>query len=335
MSKLSDYYKYVEKNNGLYKINYPLSIQINLTNKCYQKCIGCRKYKWPNSQLEIDDILNIFSLIKLKQNNTIVYSGGEPLIHKEINKIIEVTENNFGMLSSGLWPKNMSIELFKNKYFKWISISIDGSSYEMYKKCRGIDSLDIAIKNISKIKTFNEKLNIRINSTISNINYTEIIGMMKIAKNLNVEINFFPIHTWEDLKLNFDNIVYIVRSAIEFSKVNKIKTNILDFYSMMNRKKPNKCIIPYFHFVVDSNGDVLPCCRLLNDNGEYLKNNNNIIGNVKNEDIYNIINSNKTCEIRKKIFNPCLGECEECDRYNYINKDFEMYLNSNTNNIFL
>lgn len=323
MSKLSSYHKQV-LDFLLNEEPSPFSIQINLLNKCYQKCIGCRKYEWPDVELPSHYIIEIIDWLKeFNIANTIVFSGGEPLRYKKFNEVISHIDR-FGVLTSGLFPRTLDLkEVVKRASF--ISVSIDGATKETYKLTRGVDSLDKVIKNVETLvdlkNKYNSSLRLRCNVTISNKNIHEITDILQLCDTLNIDCNFFPIHTWNELKI--DNIEMVHRyisnaMSLEYD----INTNIVRFVELLHRERPKTCIIPYIHFVIDADGDVLSCCRLLNDNGIYSKNNSLVLGNINEKNINDIWFSDKAKEIRRRLFVADEPECISCDRYNKINEDF-------------
>lgn len=330
MDKLARYYN---------KMPILLSVQMNLLNKCYQKCIGCRKYTWPEVQLDfgtVSQFLNSYSNLH-SEKKTIVYSGGEPLLYSKINETLKLTIDkniSYGILTSALFPSSVDLE-FLIKNASYISISVDGSTKEMFQKTRGIDAFDKVIENIKLFKKIKDETDsrckLRINSTISNINSKCMPDILKLASELKIECNFFPIHTWKDLKvqLNEEKLYSIEEDMlITFSKSfqHSIKTNIKDFYDMMKRSKPTCCIVPNFHLFIDANGDVLPCCRLACDNDFYKRNQSYIIGNINTSNIVDIWNSDNISKVRNNVFDPKYPECEECDRYNEMNSYYKIYL---------
>lgn len=335
MDKLVKYYQQ-------FPTPIPLSIQINLLNRCFQRCIGCRKYEWPNTQLDLNKLFELLSELNKLGTQSIVYSGGEPTLYKNFNSLIQETNKqklDFGVLTSAIFPKTVDIDLLVQSA-NYISISIDGATKETFRITRGSRAFQIVIENTKKLIETKAKLNskcrLRINSTISTKNIHEMVLLLKLANALGIDINFFPLHTWNDLQLSHsdtktDFTKYVIDAFEESLKISNIQTNISYFMSMLNRTKPNRCIIPYVHCVIDTNGDILPCCRLLNDNLTYNdKSQQHILGNIYNDTFSNIWFSDKSKMIRKKLDIPLCKECYDCDRYNDINKNFEYYLSNST-----
>jgi MoaA/NifB/PqqE/SkfB family radical SAM enzyme len=355
MEKLKEHYKEIKccVDNNIVKI---LSAQINLLNRCYQHCVGCRKYEWPDNELDINRAIEIINELKIAGCQSIVLSGGEPLMYKNIDKLIQSIRHhdmNIGILTSGLYPDSLeklnyvhneilsSLDVIV-KYSDYIAFSYDGATNETFKKCRGVDCSELVLKNINKMiaikDKYNSKIKFKMNMTVSNINYKEMAGVLKIAQENNMnECNFFPIHTWNDLKLNnIDKIDIInqIKEVMIIETQGNVKTNIQVFLETINRNKPSTCIIPFIHCVIDSDGSVFSCCRLLDDNGDYNNRNKNIIlGNINKSKINEIFDNGK--DIIKRLYYANEKVCWSCDRYNKLNEQYFEWMIDNNKKVFL
>lgn len=349
MGKLSRKEKLIINDSSIYFLNNEnhiyinprqlLSIQINLTNKCFQKCIGCRKYQWPKDNLDYIKVLELLNSIRHNKHNfSVVFSGGEPTSHKNFNDIIKHCNKfkiPFGVLTSAIWLKNFDYKLMV-KYADYISISLDGHNIESYIKIRGVNHFSQAIRNIKKMIKYKNKIKskvrIRINSTITKFNYEYIKNIYDLCENeLGIDCNFFPAHTWNNIKLENDMLNNNLGSDIKFNK------KIINFISNLNRTKTKTCIIHFLHAFIDSNGDVFFCCRMADDNGDYKNRNKKyILGNIYKDNFFDIYYSNKANKLRKKILNnPKEKPCLNCDRYYNINKEYNEFEENKNKELFL
>jgi len=321
----------------------PASIQINLLNACFQKCIGCNKPNWPNIELSPFKVIEILDWMNLKFGESVVFSGGDPLAYQHLDKIFShIGGLKAGILTSGLWGKDCPIDTVI-EYSSHIKFSIDGASREVYKQARGVDTLDRVKENVKIIKKSAQKLNpnlqLRCDSTISKFNYHEMTEILELCDELGLEAYFFPIHTWKDLQLDLVTLAQIaaeVERAMKSPSYKNVKNNLSNFISMQLRSKPPICIIPYVHFFCDVDGKLFICCRAANDNGKYEdRDMTAVIGNIYEQKIDDIWNSCYAQIVRNNFYEVTAEYCKFCDRYNKVNQDFYDTAHCQTHQIFL
>jgi len=353
--KLYKYYNsiYSQVEMSKYKNNFidnniPFSTQINILNACYQRCVGCRKPDWPNIKLKDYIVYDVLNWTKYgRDGHSVVFSGGDPPAHENFLDFLEYAHDiglGTGTLSACLWGKNFDVEKFM-KNSTWISISIDGATEEIYTKCRGVNTLEKVkdnIKLLQEIKIqYNLDTRIRCNSTISNINVHQMKDIFQLCNELGIESFFFPIHTWNDLKvqnIDRDQVKIYVDEALKIHQNSKssVKTNIHVFMKMMDREQPKSCIISWTHCFVDANGDVTICCRSVGggngDNGVYSEDKSLVYGNLYEDSMEKIWNSKRALEIRNKTYNAEYSFCKDCDRYNSVNKNYYNWIDSRNEN---
>ncbi len=226
----------------------PSIVQIDITNKCNNSCIGCwlhspyfskeQKEKLKvNDEIKRDKIIQTINELKEVGTQRILLSGGgEPLIHPNFEEIIETIRNNemecnfitnFTIMSKRLIDK--IIDLRVNEMF----ISLWASNAEMYIKTHPNQSKKIFEKIIDNIKYAVAKERKQINrpiiiilNTISKINYLDVVNMAKLASELGVNrVEFIPIeiidNTTEHLKLTIKEIKKIKEQIKEIEDNSK------------------------------------------------------------------------------------------------------------------
>ncbi len=325
-----------------------MSVQINILNKCYQNCVGCRKPEWPDVKLTDNVVYDVLNWMKQNGGHSVVFSGGDPPAHGSFLEFLEYAHNlglGTGTLTACLWGKGFDPEKFLRNS-TWVSISIDGATEDVYKQTRGVNTLEKAKENIKLLKSIissnNLTVRLRCNSTISNLNIHQIEDILELCYELGIECNFYPIHTWEDLKLqNIDRneVIKYVDGAKQFYNKFSVKSNINEFMDLMDRTPPGKCIMPWLHCFVDANGDVTICCRSVGggqgDNGIFQINQDYNYGNLFESSMETIWNSERAKKLRQTTYNPKFSFCAQCDRYSKNNHDYEKWLNSEDRTIFL
>ena len=317
----------MKKDRHNYKMDKLKSIQFNLTNFCSQKCVMCRKYKWPDNSLKFDVLKN--EIAKLDKNTSVILSGGEPLLYTEINKVIEILNENkihWSILTNAMV---FNTNLDKAEY---INISFDAFSNKTYNKIRGVNSFTKIVNNIKKMKEQYDSEKILLDCTVSKLNVHEIPLLLNFAYEMDMYISFQCVHTFNNLIPSRNDIAKLLKN-ISNKYINKLpKTNLFIFLEQYfnGNLKSNVCRAIRNHMIIDADGSVFPCCRALNDNGNYKeRSEQNILGNIYEDTIYNIFlkskNSIRLNELiqKKGIF------CKMCDRYNMYNTFYERFITNN------
>ena len=287
------------------------SIQIQLTTKCNQTCIMCRKYTWPTKEISIDKLIEVLEKYK---GATVTFSGGDPLEYsnlKELNSYLKTNKVVYQVLTNLSYKLDCNMVRFVMGA-KYVQVSLDGSYSTEYKEVRGSNAnFNVLIENLSVFKRMGTA--IKLNSTISKTNYISISNIARLASQYKCAIRFWPVHTHSDLMLDDGMKLYIQQSILSLEELNpKIynNTNLKDWDKIINRKEemPNKCWVKTEHRLIDEDGIEYPCCRAINDNGYDI------------EQEYSVNNLKEVC-------NPdVLYEfCKGCDRYVKFNKDWNDY----------
>jgi radical SAM protein with 4Fe4S-binding SPASM domain len=340
-NKIIPYVERIMHNTGMI-----LSAQLNITNKCYSKCKSCRKYEWPDVKLELSDVIRILDVLKEMSCESIVLSGGEPLAHNNFAEIVgEILKRQmkYCVLTSALTKHNINLELIASTADK-IQVSIDAHNANLFEEIRGVDAFDRVCANVQEMVEIREITSlekIRINCTLSKTNAKYIKEMYQLAVVLGCDINYYPVHTWPELMLDNNDWKVVELAKNEYKKIKDtadkvgfnfdIKTNML-YLQRLDEFKGNVCIIKDIHCVIDADGSVYPCCRLLNDNGDYDTEQENAYGNIKKQDPFKIFYGLLRKRVNSKI--PHLEICKSCDRYRSINEAFEKYY-KNRKRLFL
>lgn len=134
---------------------YPVSCEIDASNYCQLNCKWCiyKDYLKSNRvHLDFGTYVYFLEQLKLYQCKSITFTGGgEPLLNPKIREMIRVAYNmNFelGLITNGI---NLGVISEYYDYFKFIRVSLDAISAEMYEEKKGADYFDLVCDNISKV----------------------------------------------------------------------------------------------------------------------------------------------------------------------------------------
>lgn len=288
MEKLIGYEEEIRQSNIL-------SVQINLLNKCTSKCRSCRKYTWPNDTLSIEDIKNTLSVLSTEFGlKTVVLSGGDPICYDGFTDVVKYA-NDIGlkcsMITTGITKDKSILDTMCNGMYR-IHLSLDSCDAEQYKYIRGVDAFDIVdnnIKEISKVRKENGLLPIRLSSTISKMNCTQVMTLYEYAKENGCLINFYLVHTFDNLSMTdyeIDAFYNMLKCIMLDEKQNGVISNAMGLLSdryVYGDALKCRCYVPSISCVINANGDIYPCCRVFKDNGFYGEQVELAYGNIINK----------------------------------------------------
>lgn len=155
---------YIAKNHLLGVKRYPLVLMLEPLFRCNLACAGCGKIDYPdeilNQRLSVEDAL---AAIDECGAPVVVIAGGEPLLHKDLDKIVEgaIARKKYVIVCTNALLLRKRIDRFKpSKYFTW-SIHLDGDK-EMHDKsvCQdGVYEIAVDAIRLAKEKGFRCTIN--------------------------------------------------------------------------------------------------------------------------------------------------------------------------------
>ncbi|MGA3000915.1 MAG: adenosyl-hopene transferase HpnH [Acetobacteraceae bacterium] len=124
---------YVVKQHLLGRKRYPLVLMLEPLFRCNLACAGCGKIDYPaeilNQRLSVDECMEAIDECGAP---VVVVAGGEPLLHREIEQIVEgaIARKKFVIVCTNALLLEKKMELFKpSKWFSW-SVHLDGGREE-------------------------------------------------------------------------------------------------------------------------------------------------------------------------------------------------------------
>lgn len=304
-----------------------LSVQINITSSCINKCKHCGKNTWEKQQLSIEDIKSVANDLKELGVKSIILSGGEPFLHQDIYTIIEMLVSDFevGIFTSGA----VSIDPGKVEKVSWIRFSLDASNDELYRDVRGSDSFQTVVDNIKNIN-----IDKRINYTVSKLNEKDVESMAEFAKLLNVKIKFF-LTSFSDDDMNTEELQWLY-NRLFFNKNEPILSFLTKLQNVLYCNGHKNCVAPKFHCIINSDGNIYPCCYGMGDvlsREKRIENEteNAVIGSIKNGFLNEWLDFSLDMK-DKEFFEDDCDYIEKCYRYRKINQEYQDFLKEKPSN---
>ena len=120
---------YVVKQHLIGRKRYPLVLMLEPLFRCNLACAGCGKIDYPaeilNQRLSVDECLEAVDECGAP---VVVIAGGEPLLHKEIEQIVQgaIARKKFVIVCTNALLLEKKMDLFQpSKWFSW-SVHLDG-----------------------------------------------------------------------------------------------------------------------------------------------------------------------------------------------------------------
>lgn len=257
----------------------PIFVQWDLTNKCNLDCNFCFYHLYKLSDWKVEDTIDLDvarkTLDDLKEMGVKAIEftgGGEPLIHPYFKEIVtKAKELGFecSLVTNGVLLNDEIIELIKD--FKWVRISVDAASRDIYNKVKRRDLFVEVIDKLCRlIDRKDENTVVGISFIVCPDNYISIYSAAVMAKDLGCEnIRFSMAMTPEGNKM-FDGIWEICVEQI--NKAKELENDDFNVFSFSNRindlenkTKSGPCYYADLVGVIAANGAIYPCCRLKDD----------------------------------------------------------------------
>lgn len=259
-------------------------IYVEITNNCNLNCSFCKKTKREKLFISTDKFNKLLTKIKPYTKYLYFHVMGEPLLHPNINELINLASKDF-----------------------FINITTNGYLIDIIKDNFNIRQLNISLHSFSKIynKTLDEYLDNIFNSVDKLIENNTIINLRLWVNSKYKEEIIKAIN--EKYNVNINNESYKIKDKLFFDIEKEFIWPDLenDYY---NENGSCKGTIDHIGILVD--GTVVPCCLdaegIINLGNIYSDNLEEIINSDKYQKIYNGFKNNKKCE---KL-------CKKCNFYN-------------------
>lgn len=308
-------------------------ISLELTNRCYQKCIHCSSEAGVpfGNEFTFKEIKNIIDQAIKLGLESVILTGGEPLLRKDIEKVIKYLRKNkifIKIISSGFFINKGRPTSISNKFLDFfrknlskndiIAFSILGNKKIHEKINRTKGSFDIVSDSIRKTKeagikvgvqttitTFNQKQldeikEFLIERKINNWHLLRLVVQGRCEKNPELELNE------KEFKILQKKLIKISKEKLPFKLT--ISHNLDRRYWENSSYPIQECSIGKYRLFFRSNGEITYCCAIISKPN---------FGNVREKSLeyfwYNhpfIVNTRNFLEGKK---NSIKGKCHTCD----------------------
>lgn len=276
----------------------PYFISIEPANYCNLHCPECpvgNKQISTQEKADFDMSLYVSLIDELKSKllHVIFYFQGEPFLHPELNKMIQyahkarlytTTSTNGQMLTDKTAKEIVLSGLDK------LIVSVDGSTQDIYETYRKGGKLSKTIEGIERIVVWKKTLKsatpmIVIQFLVLKTNEHQMKEMKLLAKKLKVDRLTFKTAQLSDFK-NGNDLLPTKNKYTRYKIGNDGKYRI-------TKSQPNHCWRLWSGAVVNTKGEILPCC--------FDKNSEFSFGNIQNNSFSDNWHNKKASDFRRKI----------------------------------
>lgn len=305
---------------------------------CNCRCIMCDIWKDNKNlkQLTEEDITGLLKSLKKFGTRQVLMSGGEALLNSNFFRFCEILRDKhikITLLSTGLTIKKNAEQLAK-----WVNdviVSIDGDE-QIHDAIRNIPgAFNKMREGVHQLRSIDPNFKITARTVIHQLNFHRWPFIIDAAKDLGLDqISFLPADVsshafnremlWDEnrkheillsendlpeLKRMINTLIKNYRDDFENNfiaerpeKIYKIYEYYAAFYGL-NLFPYKKCNAPWVSTVIEADGTVRPCFF------------HKSLGNIREDSLDNILNSEKAIKFRKNLDVDTNATCLKCVCY--------------------
>lgn len=296
----------------------PLHLQVEPTSACNMECMMCvRSRNRETSCLSFDSFRKLIDTIEPTKVN--LTGNGESTLNNDLVPMIRLCKERgiYVYLNSNLLASKCVLEGLITSGVDLVKVSIDAATPDMHWQIRRNRSFDKILENLDYIMKLREETasntSVRINTVLMSENKDELCGILKIAKERRVDLVvvkqmcfYGDIGADKAYYERFDSETEVFEKAIRYGDIICMENNIRELYDefkLVGRGAfdKEKCIMPWTSSYISANGDVVPCCYLVNDSLTLPEGRRPVMGNIERQGWKEIWNGDKYREMRRSI----------------------------------
>ncbi len=250
----------------------PITANISVTDRCNFNCSHCSIPKRQSKELTTEEMCSLVDALDAAGTMKISLCGGEPLMRKDIGRIIDYIKSKnimVNIVTNGALVKQ-KIDEIKNLDF--ILLSYDGSP-QAQKNVRGEKAHAIVIEAIDAAQSRNIKVITATVLTKDNIN--EVDSILALAEQKDFPCQFHPVYAYslsggsvKDLLPDKNDMLKTAEKLIKIKKENKqdrivLSSVTLDYLRYWPEFKKQKCWAGNAYVYIDTDGRMYPCMQMI------------------------------------------------------------------------
>ena len=246
----------------------PHYLQIEITDYCPLNCPQCYK---PDGDFSYMDI-NLFESILLQAHelgiNSIFLNGGEPLLHPDILKMMEIAKGlniEHTIFTSGC---GLDENFINNAHDRWvhINLSFNGSSKDVHSKSR--DGFDITLAAANRLKKAG--ISYQINWVARHDNVYDLPNLIEFGKSyaahsINIVCNKITSKGEIISALNYDDLLFLTKIIKNNPDYLVVQSCYGQLHALLGAPQNNSlygCQAGIRLMAINTQGEYMPCTHL-------------------------------------------------------------------------
>ena len=305
-------------------------VTLYLSERCNSRCVTCDYWRHGSADMDLAAVRRLLPALGELGTQTVVLSGGEPLINREWQAIAAA------LRAAGLklWLLTAGLSLLKHArtaaaLFDGITVSLDGTDPETYQRIRGLDAFDTVCAGIAAVAGAGGTVGVRV--TLQRANFRQLPRFVTLARELGArQVSFLAVdvanpHAFArrdgpatDLALRPEDLPEFsaILERFEQAYAHELRTRFVAETAARLRHiaryfaavcglepfPPVRCNAPEFSAVIDARGGVSPCF-FIRGPGD---------ASVAHADLGSVLNGEASRQLRQRIRAGGMGECSTC-----------------------
>lgn len=249
-----------------------LSLQVELTNLCNERCIHCYiPHKFKTRVMSMDDFKMILDQASRLGVLTLVINGGEPLCHPNFLEMLELARTydfNISILSNLTRLTDEMIETIEHSHVSEIQTSIYSLNPAIHDQITAVEgSLALTLKNTLKLK--DRGISVRVACVLMKQNKDSYKDLMQWSKEHQIPLSLDYIlfgrydYTVDNLdnRLAKEEVEEIIRYSVENNDAYVRRIQDTDFQALEDyyRQFGVSCNVGRSTLCIASDGTAYPC----------------------------------------------------------------------------
>ena len=287
----------------------PVSVAIEPGNICNLRCplcaAGAGELNRPKGSMKLADFKKVINMLPESVTDLYLWGQGEPFMVPDFLDMVHYASSHgfrTFVSTNGHFLKDYSGIIKSGLYC--LIVSLDGTdkeTYEFYRKGGNFDLVINGIKGVAEAVKNNEQGPlIKLQCLVTQKN----VGDMEKFISLGYEIGVDRVVFKTLQAASIENGEVYLPDNMNYTRYRKDDKGVIETDRKWFLK--NRCLRLYYSFQIDWQGNVLPCC--------FDKNSNYRMGNIFDETVYNIWNSDKYRSFRNMLNKKgrILSMCKDC-----------------------